>query len=147
MKTTTLSWKFPQKEFLILKIEVLFIAVLAILIFIVSFVQYDRRWLPPVLFTILFLAIYVLISSLAQKWRAVEEQYHLTGNHLEVVRKKRTATKKEKALLKDIAHHKLDKFFLGGYLLTKKGRKHLLFFNTKQEVEKFESFLKKHLKR
>ena len=126
-----------------LKIETLFVAVLAIFVFFVTFFQFDRRWFQATLFTVVFLGIYTLISYLIQKFQAVEEKYIIGPKHLEVVRKQRNQTKKEKALLKDISYHKLDKFFLGGYVLTKKGDKHLLFFNNKEEIEKFEKLLKK----
>ena len=147
MKPTPLSWKFPQKEFIILRIEVVLIAFLALAVYLFAYLQYNGSWLLGTLFTALFLALYFVTSYSIQRWRQVEENYKITKKHLEVVRKKRNVVKKEKSLLKDVAHHKLDKTFLGGYLLTRKGKKHLLFFNTKQEVEKFESFLKKHLKK
>ena len=147
MAAQNLSWKFPQKEFLVLRIEALFVGILAVFIFVASLYQFNKEVPVAVGFAILFLAIYALLSYLIQQWRQVEEHYKLTKKHLEVVRKKRGVTKKEKSSLKDIAHHKLDKTFLGGYLLTRKGKKHLLFFNTKEEVEKFERFLKRHLKK
>ena len=147
MKSTTLSWKFPQKEFLVLRIEIVLIAFLALLVYLFAYLQSNGSWLLGTLFTALFLALYFLTSYGVQRWRQVEEHYKLTKKHLEVVRKKRNTVKKEKAPLKEIAHHRLDKTFLGGYLLTRKGKKHLLFFNTKQEVENFENFLKRHLKK
>ena len=55
-------------------------------------------------------------------------------------------TKKEKVPLKKIHHWKLDSFFLGGYALSDKG-KHLLFFNNKKELNKFEKHIKKHGKK
>ena len=147
MKSTTLSWKFPQKDFLVLRVEIVLIAFLALVVYLFAYLQGKGSWLLGTLFTALFLALYFLTSYAIQRWRQVEEHYKLTKKHLEVVRKKRGSSKKEKAPLKDVAHHKLDKTFLGGYLLTKKGKKHLLFFNSRQEVERFESFLKKHLKK
>ena len=145
--SNSLTWKFPNKDFLVMRIEIVLVAFLALFVYLIAYVRSQGSSLMAILFTILFLALYFLISYGIQRWRQVEEQYRLTKKHLEIVRKKRNAVKKEKAPLKEIAHHKLDKTFLGGYLLTKKGKKHLLFFNTKQEVEKFESFLKKHLKK
>jgi len=143
---TSLSWKFPKKEFLVLRIEGVLIALLALTVYLFAYWQ-SRSWVLGILFAVLFLALYFLASYGIQRWRQVEEHYKLTKKHLEVVRKKRNAVKKEKASLKEVAHHKLDKTFLGGYLLTRKGKKHLLFFNTKEEVERFENFLKKHLKK
>ena len=147
MAANTLSWKFPLQEFLVLRIEALFVGILAVLIFVLSLYRFNGEWAVAAGFTVLFLALYALLSYAIQKWRKVEEHYKVTKQHLEVVRKKRNVIKKEKAPLKEVAHHKLDKTFLGGYLLTRKGKKHLLFFNTREEVEKFEGFLKRHMKK
>ncbi len=148
MKTSaSLSWKFPSKDFLVMRIEIALIAVLALMVYLVAYLRSQGSWLIGTLFAALFLALYFLTSYGIQQWRQVEEQYKLTKKHLEVVRKNHNSVKREKAPLKEFSHHKLDKFFLGGYVMTKKGKKHLLFFNTKDEVEKFESFLKKHLKK
>lgn len=140
------SWKFPLQKFLVLRIEGLFLLVLAVLMYLTLLYRFDKEVPVAVGFTVLFLALYALLSFALQRWRDVEEHYKVTKNYLEVVRKKKNMVKKEKAFLKDVAHHKLDRIFLGGYVITKKGKKHLLFFNTKQELEKFEGFLKKHQK-
>ena len=147
MKSSTVSWKFPQKDFLVMRIEMVLIAFLSLAVYLFAYLQSQGSWLLGTLFTAFFLSLYFLASYAIQRWRQVEEHYKLTKKHLEVVRKKRGSMKKEKASLKDVAHHKLDKNFLGGYVITRKGKKHLLFFNSKQEVERFESFLKKHLKK
>lgn len=145
-----LAWKFPKKDFLVMRIETVFVFLLAALVFIISFFQFGKSFLPALLFSIIFLGLYILFSYIVQRVRVVEERYSLTEKHFEVVRKKRSKTKKEKVPLKDIVHHKLDKLFLGGYMLVKSENshhhKHLLFFNTGEELEKFENFLKKHLK-
>ena len=130
-----------------MRLEIVLIAFLALAVYLFAYLQSKGSWWLGTLFTTLFLALYFLTSYGIQRWRQVEEHYKLTKKHLEVVRKKRNGMTKEKAPLKEIVHHKLDKTFLGGYMLTRKGKKHLLFFNSKQEVEKFESFLKKHLKK
>jgi len=146
MTTKNVFWHFPLREFFFMKIETLTIIIMAILIFFYTFLQSDQSWFQAVLGSVAFIAIYVLISFLIQKIRKVEEKYFLTPHHFEVIRKTRRKIKKEKISLKDIKHHKLDKFLLGGYLITKKSKKHVLFFNNKNEVEEFETFLKKHLK-
>jgi hypothetical protein len=142
-----LSWIFPMKEFMFLKIETLTVAIITILVFLTIFAQSEQSWLSAVLFTAAFVGFYYLMSYIIQKVRMVEEKYHLTPTHLEVTRKSRNKLNKSKIPLKEIARHKLNKFLMGGYLITKKGKKHLLFFNTKKEVMKFESFLKKHWKK
>ena len=145
--TKKLSWNFPMKEFMFLKIETLTVAIIALLMLLIIFAQTGQNWLSAAIFTAAFIGFYYLMSYIIQKVRMVEEKYHLTPTHLHVTRKSRNKLSKVKIALKNISRHKLDKFFMGGYLLTKNGKKHLLFFNTKIEVEKFESFLKKHLKK
>jgi hypothetical protein len=98
------------------------------------------------MFTIGFVAMYIIISAAIQKVRKIEEHYRLYPTHVEIVRKNRFSTHKEKVHFKDVKHHKLDKAFLGGYMITHKGKKHVLFFNTKKEIQHFEEFIKKHLK-
>ena len=146
-KSTSLSWKFPQKEFLVMRIEIVLISFLALVMYLTAYLQSGGSWIIGTIFTALFIALYFLSSYLIQRWRKVSESYKVTKKHFEVIRKKHSGTNKEKSPLKEIVHHKLDKVFLGGYVVTRKGKKHLLFFNTKQEVERFESFLKKHLKK
>ena len=136
-------WEFPKKKFLILKIEIFFIVLLAILVFTLSFLRFNKRSFIAELFTIIFLWTYVLISFIIQKSRSVQEKYHISNKSLEITRREKNLEKKEKALLKDISYYKVDKFFLGGYVITKEGAKHLLFFNTKKEIETFEKFLKR----
>ncbi len=142
-----LSWKFPSKKFQFMRVEIAFIAVLAVLVFLFSFMQTDNRWFWAVISTLLFLGLYVLISTMVQKVRQAEEHYQLTKTHLHLTRKRKNKVQKIKVPLSDITHHKLDKTFLGGYVVTKKKNKHPLFFNTRKELEEFEKFLKKHLKK
>lgn len=133
-----------------MRIETVFVSILAVLVFIVSFYQFNNILLG-ILFAVIFLGLYVLFSCIIQKVRMVQESYEVTEKHLHVTRKKGSQTKKEKVSLKDVVHHRLDKLFLGGYLLAESGKghlhKHLLFFNSREELEKFEKFLKKRLKK
>ena len=144
--TNNLTWNFPVKKVFLLKIETILIAFLAVLVFFMTFLRYER-WYLAVIFTVLFLGVYVLISALIQKSRQVKEKYTLSSTHLEITRATKNKIKKVKIPLNEIKHHKLDKFFLGGYVLTHLGDKHPLFFNTKQEIVRFENFLLKHLGR
>ena len=139
-----LSWVFPVEDFKLMKIETFTLSVIAIITFLTSFLMFDQSWGKSTVVTILFVCFYILTSFAVHKVRAPEEHYHLTSTHLEVHRKTKRKVKKEKVPLTQIKRHKLNRFFLGGYLITKKGKKHLLFFNTKKELEKFEAFVKKH---
>ena len=139
------KWTFPNQDQIMMKIEFFTLAGVSLLVFLFSFFQLSSIFYA-LLFTIIFVGLYLVIAYLTKLIRQVEEYYHLTPTHLEVTRKTRFKTKKEKVNLKKITHWKLDSFFLGGYALSNKG-KHLLFFNTKKELNKFETHLKKHGKK
>ena len=141
-----ITWKFPIKDTAFLRLEILVVAILAVMIFIYSASGFQRRVLSGISFALLFSVIYVFVAYLTKKIRKVEERYDLMGGILNISRKTRRKTKKEKVNLKEVVQHNLDKFFHGGYLITRKGKKHILFFNNRKEVEKFEKHLHKHIK-
>jgi hypothetical protein len=142
-----LSWKFPDKDFTLLRLELVFLAIIAAIVFIFAYYDFDQRWYLAILFTVIFISLYFFISAIVQKIRLVKEVYTLTPSHLEIHRQHRFGSVKHKVHFKDIKQHKLDHTFLGGYILTHKGKKHSLFFNTKKEVQRFESFMKRHGKK
>lgn len=141
-----ISWKFPRNEFAFLKLEVVFVGILSLFIFFLSFVD-ERNWFYSVLSTGLFIGIYLLISIIIKRIRKVEEHYQLSNTHLHITRKTKKKMNKVKVPWKEVKRHKLDRFFLGGYVLTKKGKRHPLFFNNKREVEQFSSYVRHHFKR
>ncbi len=137
------EWTFPAKEITFMKLEIWTVTIIALLVFVFATSQFHQIFYA-ILFTVLFLGLYVLIAYLIQRIRTVEEVYHLNPNYLQITRSSRYKEKKVVVPLKSIKAHKLDHFFLGGYLLTDE-KKHLLFFNTKQELLNFEEKLKKYL--
>lgn len=139
------EWKFPDRKIIFMKLETFTIAVLGLLVFLFSFLQLDNFFFA-VVYTLVFFGLYAIIAYLIQLIRTVEEHYQLLPPHLHITRKTRFRTKKEKIHLKKIKLHKLDRFFLGGYLVTERKR-HALFFNTKKELEKFERLLKEWLQK
>jgi len=143
MADNKIEWTFPAKEITFMKLEIWTVTIIALLIFVFATSQF-RQVFYAILFTVLFLGLYILIAYLIQRVRAVEETYHLNPNYLQIIRSTRNKEKKTVVPLKSIKAHKLDRFFLGGYLLTDE-KKHLLFFNTKQELLHFEEKLKKYL--
>ncbi len=145
MAEKQLQWTFPQRTVNFLRLELLAVGILAVLIFIVTWVQGESAFFSLIM-GLLFVGIYFLVSFVIQRIRSAEEQYKASGTHLQVTRKTRFSTKKEKVHLKKIHHHKLDRAFLGGYALSHKG-KHLLFFNNTNELEKFDKHVKKHGKK
>ncbi|MBT4935943.1 hypothetical protein HOL21_02060 [Candidatus Woesearchaeota archaeon] len=139
------EWKFPNRNVPLMKIETVTISVIAICIFFISVVQTDNI-LSGILLSVSFIALYILLTYIIQKVRVMEEKYHINPTHLHVTRKTRFKTMKEKVPLKDVKFHKLDRFFLGGYVISKKA-KHLVFFNTRKELEDFDKFLQKNMKK
>ena len=137
------EWTFPAKGRMFMKLEIWTVAIIALLVFFFATSQF-QQFFYAILFTLLFPGLYLLIAYLIQRIRLVEETYHLNPNYLQITRSTRFKEKKTVVPLKSIKKHKLDHFLLGGYLLTNE-RKHLLFFNTKQELLKFEEILKKYL--
>ncbi len=120
--------------------------ILAALVFLTAFFQFNQDWLLAILFTLIFILVYALVSYVIQNWHFAEKHYHLTKTHLHIVKKTKNKEKTTKIALKNITHHKLDRFFLGGYLIVK-NKKHALFFNTEKEMERFEKHLKKFMKK
>jgi hypothetical protein len=147
MVTEKLSWKFPGRDKFLHRIEGTFVSILALLIFIGSFTYYSYELLFPILITALFLVTYIFSAHLIKIIRNAQEHYLAHPSHLEIRRKSRNKSSKVKVPWKKVHRHKLDHFFLGGYLLTKDKKRHPLFFNTKNELQKFEKFAKKHMKK
>ena len=145
-KNNNSSWKFPNKNILFIKIESFMLSFLTFFVFVFSYFQYDQRFFPAIVVTILFLGVYTLISIIFRKIRFIEEHYSLTKDYLEIKRKINKTKTSEKVKLKDVIHYKLDKFFLGAYILTKK-RKHIVYFNNLKELESLEKHLKKNSKK
>lgn len=145
MASGHLEWIFPEKKIHFLRIERLTVGIITVIILALTYLQFGS-FSFAVIFTLIFLGVYIILSYLMQLVRMVQEHYHFTPTHFEITRKSRFRVRKEKVPLKEIKHHKLDRIFLGGYLLSKK-KKHLLYFNTRQELKQFEDFLKKHLKK
>ena len=141
---TTLSWKFPETYFL--RIELFFVGILALIIFLISWWQFAGNVVLAIALTGMFLGIYLVVSHGGKQLHPVEHHYLLNQKHFHVTRTQRQGSRHDKVPLSHWKQHKLDRFFLGGYMVTKKGRKHLLYFNTKRELVRFEQFLKKHLK-
>jgi len=144
MNKHKLSWKFPGNNFTLLRLEMVFLIIIAIIVFIFSYYDFDQRWYIGLVFTLIFLVAYFLVSSIVQRIRMVQNTYRVTPSHIEIHHQHRFGEKKSKIPLGNLKHHKTDRTFLGGYLVTHKGERHSLFFNTKKEIERFEAFLRKH---
>jgi len=137
------SWKFPQHDFL--RIEALFVLVLAVLVFIMSWSSGAGEGVMALGLALLFIVIYIVVAKGVKSLHTVEHHYTLHKHHLELVHTRRGRLTHERVNLPDIHHHKLDRFFLGGYIVTKEGKKYVLFFNQRKEMDHFEQQLRKHL--
>lgn len=136
------TWQFPERGFSLMRAELGSIFLVAFLVFVFTYFQLGNIS-SAFLFSSIFIGIYLIVSYIIQLIRQTKEVYALRQGYLEIVRKTRFSQQKEKVSLQRVKHHKLDRLLLGGYLLTEK-QKHLLFFNTKQELDKFERILRKY---
>ena len=140
-----LQWTYLKRDVLFMRIEVFVISIIATLIIFLSLIN-TGSFLVALLTTLFFLVIYVVVAYFSKLILLLEQKYNLTPTHLEIIKKSRFKTKKEKVHLKKIHTQRLDHFFLGGYALSDKG-KHLLYFNNKKELEKYVKHMKKHSKK
>ena len=124
MVSTHFSWKFPQAP--ILRVEAFFVLLLAIIVLLISFFHFNRQILITVAMVALFVGVYLFVSQGAKSWLREEHHYEVRGPLLHVTKLKQEKVTKDKVHLGRLAHHKLDRFFLGGYLVTKQKKKHLL---------------------
>jgi hypothetical protein len=142
-KIEKVNWKFPTRNVFYMRLEIFLVVVLTGLIFFLSF-GFTQGWYT-LLYAMLFLALYIVIANLMQIIRQVEEAYQITASEIKIHRKTRFSSNKIRVPLKNVTGHKLDKWCLGGYIFTKEGP-HMLYFNTKKELEGFENILKKYIK-
>ncbi len=140
---THMKWKFPTKRIFYFKGESFLVAVLSFLVFLLGFSSFEEPWIYGLTMVVIFVSLYLIIGQIVHYIRQVEESYHVTKTHFHASRKTRWSHKREKVAFKDIKHHKFDKFFLAGYMVSKSGRRHSLFFNNLKDLEKFEKKLKK----
>tara|TARA_Y100000034_G_C6626467_1_gene273295 strand:- start:109 stop:567 length:459 start_codon:yes stop_codon:yes gene_type:complete len=138
---TNLKWTFPREDVFFMKIETVTISIIGGIIFLFSLLQ-TKSLVFAVFSTIFFFGLYTSIAYLSRIIFLMEQKYHLSPTHLEITTKNRFSTKKEKVHLKKIHTQKLDDFFLGGYVLSNRG-KYQLYFNDKKELNKFVKHMKK----
>jgi len=137
------SWKFPAEDLYFLRIELLFLSIVTIGVFLFMFFQLSNKVLPSLAITIGFVALYSIIQHLMKHVRHIEEEYKIMGDHLHIKRKvNNKLIRHHKVHRKNIDLHKVDKAFLGAYIVVG-GKRHTLFFNSKKEIEYLEKWLKK----
>lgn len=136
----TFSWVYPQAVFS--RMEIAFLLFLALIVFLISWLEFGRQFTLALALASLFMGVYALS---AQGIGAVLKPKHIyqLGTSLHITRQRGNIIQKEVTPVKDIVHHKIDRFFRGGYVVTVKGKKHQLFFNHSHEIDRVEEVLGK----
>lgn len=138
------GWKFPLSQNEVYRIQIAFISLVIFLMFLGASIYYNDV-LYPLLLVGIFLVLYVFSARILRSLRFAEEHYFLYPTHLEIHRFRGDAERLIKIPWRSIRRHKLDRFWLGGYLITSSKEKHPLFFNTEKEMDKFEKVLLKKM--
>ncbi len=138
-------WKFPRREFQLLRVEMAVLIVLSGLVFLYMYLQPNLNTFAAVVSVILFVSIYFVVSAVLHKLRKVEEMYELSASHLEIQRyvngKK---TDHHKVPVKKISGHNFDHFFHGAYVTLADGTRHPLFFGSSAESRHVERKVKRY---
>ena len=138
-------WEVPHENVFLLKPETILLSILVVLILLFSFATFDQSWIPTILITIIFIVAFLFINFLFKKVYPVKEEYKLTTHGISIHQKSGKKSKKIYVPYREINQFKLDKFLHGGRIEAK-GKRHSLFFNTREEIEKLEKILMKKLK-
>ena len=137
---TGYSWSVIVSHAFSLRIERYFVGLLAGVIFISTVGMFGKVF-DGLLLTALFLAVYALAYTIVLECRKLQKHYVVNAQQLLIEHSSRRKQQKVKILLKNIIKHRFDHYLLGGYILTKEGVKHLLFFNTKEDARHVEKAL------
>ncbi len=134
------SWNVAINRAFSLRIERYFVGLLAGIIFVITTLSFGRIF-DGLLLTALFVGVYALLYTIVLEARKLEKRYVLSPEQLQIDHTSRRTHRTEKIVLQKVIKHKFDHFLLGGYLLTKEGVKHILFFNNKEDAHHVERAL------
>ena len=135
-------WSFPGEGLFLMKLESIILTFLSLLVFVIVMVETDYSLFSAAAMTLFFILIYLGISTIIRNMRKIEEHYHVKHDKLEIIRFVGNNVERVQILLKEVKKYKLDKFLLGAYLLTK-DKRHSVFFNKLEDLEKLEKWLLK----
>ncbi|MFC1686916.1 hypothetical protein ACFL0E_00995 [Nanoarchaeota archaeon] len=139
------KWEVPHEKHFLLKPEAILLAILVVFVFLFSFSSFDKKLFPTIVTVVSFIAVFFVINYLVRKLYPLKEKYHITSSGITIKSKSGKKETKVNIKFKNIMKFKLDKFFHGGRIETK-DKRHSLYFNTKQEIEKLEKIFKKKIK-
>lgn len=145
MKKYLHKWVCPHEKSFMLKAETILLATLIFLVFIASFIIFEQNWINTIISTILFFLVFLFVHQVSKKIYPIQETYYVTNSGISIHSKAGKKATKKNIKFSQITNFKLDKFFHGGRIETKKQR-HPIYFNTKKEIIKLENILKKKLK-
>lgn len=139
------QWECPHENVFLLKPETILLSILVVLILLFSFATFEQSWIPTIIITLIFIMAFLFINYLFKKVYPVKEEYKLTSSGISINQKSGKKSKKVYIPYQEINQFKLDKFLHGGRIETK-NKRHSLFFNTREEIEKLEKILLKKIK-
>tara|TARA_Y100000310_G_C20641114_1_gene793945 strand:- start:825 stop:1307 length:483 start_codon:yes stop_codon:yes gene_type:complete len=139
------QWVCPHENVFLLKPETILLSILLVLVLLFSFATFDQSWIPTIIITLIFVLSFLIINFLFKKVYPVKEHYRMTSSGMTIHRKSGKKSSKIYVPYREINQFKLDKFLHGGRIESK-GKRHSLFFNTREEIEKLEKILLKKIK-
>ena len=137
-----ISWSIPAPGMAESRAEKFSLLTVAVVVLFFSWVNL-YSFFYALMFTGLFIGTYLVFGYVVQLIRQGEEKYHLGSTYLQVIRKTRFKSKKEKIPLKKIKL-KLNRLFLSGKIHHGK-KKHKLYFNNRDDFLIFKKLFKKHI--
>ena len=138
-------WVCPHENVFLLKPETILLSILVVLIVLFSFATFNQNWIPTIIITLIFILAFLFINFLFKKVYPVKEEYKMTATGITIHKKSGKKSNKIYVPYREINQFKLDKFLHGGRIETK-NKKHALFFNTREEIEKLEKIFMRKLK-
>ncbi len=139
---TNHTWSYPTKNQFWHRMECWWVAIISILLFMLSYVT-NHKISNSILYVLLYIGLYMVISAIVKTIRNAQHIYTISPTHMEIKRSSCFGLTNDKFKLTDIKRHKLSSTLLAGTIHTKKTR-HPLYFNTKDELKKYEQFIVKH---
>jgi|SRR3989339_1285922 len=140
------QWECPHSSVYLLKLETVLLAFLVFLIYILSYLIFNQSWTLALIITLFFLIIFFGIKWVIRHFYPIKNQYQLKEKHLIIKRIVGKITEEVSIPYSEIKGFKLDKRWHGGRIHLK-NQVLLLYFNSRDEVEKLEKILLQKIKK
>ncbi len=136
-----LVWKFSHEKFSRLEIVLLLLAGLSF--FLVLWLYFP--WLLALTLALFFVIAYFLIAHGIKGVRKKEIHYQTGKKHMQVTKIVKKMIIHEMIPLHRTKDCHFDKFLLRGFLVSREGKKHRLYFNSREEMQRFRKHLQQHM--